>query len=200
MVASSNPLKDSAFAYVNSLGISSDNVAWRSGFQAGSNRVAYLKQSIVRRVLPPNENRKKISTIPQLTLPQHQNGIPLANAVANVAFNGDTVVSYGSSFVDTQSAKIAPAAPTVGWRSVLPQIEESLEGKYNGFNATLEYLAQADGSVALTHVVQIQNEETNAWYEAYIDAHSGDLLSVTDFVNDASVSFLGLFLLSAVSY
>ncbi|KAH9477316.1 Extracellular metalloproteinase MEP [Psilocybe cubensis] len=166
LVASANPLKDSAFAYVNSLGISSDNVAWRSGFEAGANRVAYLKQSI--------------------------NGIPLANAVANVAFNGDTVVSYGSSFVDTKAAKIAPASPTVSWRSVLPQVEEVLEGKYNGFNTTLEYLARADGSVALTHVVQIQNEETNAWYEAYIDAHSGELLSVTDFVNDASYTALPL--------
>lgn len=73
---------------------------------------------------------------------------------------------------------------------MLPNIEAALEGKYNGFNATLEYLAMGDGSVALTHVIQIQNATTNGWYEAYIDAHSGELLSVTDFVNDASVSLL----------
>jgi len=91
-------------------------------------------------------------------------------------------------------AKIAPSEPTVSWRSVLPQVEETLDGKYNDFNATLEYLAMGDGSVALTHVIQVQNEETNAWYEAYIDAHTGELVSVTDFVAEASVRCFLLFL------
>lgn len=87
-------------------------------------------------------------------------------------------------------AKIAPSKPTVAWRSVLPKIENNLEGKYNGWNVTLEYLAQGDGSISLVHVVQIQNENSGAWYEAYVDAHSGELTSVTDFVSDASVSLL----------
>jgi extracellular elastinolytic metalloproteinase len=85
---------------------------------------------------------------------------------------------------------IAPAEPTITWKSVLPEIEDTLGGKYNGQNATLEYLIQPDGSVALTHVVQIQNEETNEWFEAFIDAHSGKLISVTDFVSHASVRCL----------
>lgn len=62
-----------------------------------------------------------------------------------------------------------------------------MEATYNGQNATLEYLVQSDGSIALTHVIQVQNEETSAWYEAFIDAHSGEILSVSDFVADASV-------------
>ncbi|KDR76563.1 hypothetical protein GALMADRAFT_246959 [Galerina marginata CBS 339.88] len=162
LVASS--LKTSAVSFIGSLGIAAENIEYKSGFSAGTSRVAYVKQSI--------------------------NGIPVANAVANVAFSGDKVVSYGSSFVDTKSAKVAASEPTVGWKSVLPNVEDALEGKYNGVNATLEYLAQSDGSVALTHVIQIQNEDTNAWYEAYIDAHSGELLSVTDFVADASYTVL----------
>ncbi|TRM62266.1 peptidase M36, partial [Schizophyllum amplum] len=64
-------------------------------------------------------------------------------------------------------------------------IEAQLEGKYNDYSS-LEYLAKQDGSVALVHVVQIRNEETNAWYEAMVDAHSGELVSITDFVADAS--------------
>lgn len=71
---------------------------------------------------------------------------------------------------------------------MLPQIENDLEGKYNGWNATLEYLAHSDGSISLAHVVQIQSETTGTWYEAYIDAHSGELVSVTDFVSHATVS------------
>ncbi|KAF9486149.1 metallo proteinase 10 [Pholiota conissans] len=154
-------LGDTAKSFLSSeLGISEDNVEYKSGYTEGSTRVAFVKQSI--------------------------NGIPLANSVANIAFNGDKVVSYGSSFVDTNSSKIASPEPTVGWRSVLSTIEDNLDAKYNDHNATLEYLVQSDGSISLTHVIQVQNQNTSAWYEAYIDAHSGDLLSVTDFVADAS--------------
>ncbi|CAA7257405.1 unnamed protein product [Cyclocybe aegerita] len=157
-------LNSNAISFVSSLGVDAKDVTWTSGYNAGTAQFAYVKQSI--------------------------NGIPLANAVANVAFDGNKVVSYGSSFVDTKAANIAAAEPTVSWRSVLPEVEEALEGRYNDHNATLEYLARSDGSVALTHVVQIQNTTTNAWYEAYIDAHSGELISVTDFVADASYRVL----------
>lgn len=162
LVASS--LKDSALSFFGTLGVNTDNVVYKSGFTDGSARYAYIKQTI--------------------------NGIPLANGVGNVAFNGDKVVSFGSSFVDTNSSTIAPAEPTITWKSVLPQIEDSLGGKFNGQNATLEYLIQPDGSVALTHVVQIQNEQTSEWFEAFVDAHSGKLISVTDFVSDASYTVL----------
>lgn len=82
---------------------------------------------------------------------------------------------------------IASSKPTLTAESLIPKIEELLEGKYNGHPSTLEYLARPDGSVSLVHGVQIQNAETDAWYEAFVDAHSGELLSVTDFVSDASV-------------
>jgi len=48
-------------------------------------------------------------------------------------------------------------------------------------------LVREDNSVALTRVVQIENAETGAWFEAFVDAHSGHVLSVTDFVTKASV-------------
>ena len=33
-------------------------------------------------------------------------------------------------------------------------------------------------------------EEVNSWYEVYVDAHSGEILSVMDFVTEATVSVL----------
>lgn len=87
---------------------------------------------------------------------------------------------------------IASSKPSVTVESLIPKVEELLEGKYNGYPTTLEYLARADGSVSLVHGIQIQNTQTDTWYEAFVDAHSGELLSVTDFVSDASVSFLHL--------
>ena len=80
---------------------------------------------------------------------------------------------------------IASSTPTIEVESFIADIEAQLDGKFNDY-ASLEYVAKADGSVALVHVVQIRNEETNAWYEAMVDAHSGELVSITDFVADAS--------------
>jgi len=54
----------------------------------------------------------------------------------------------------------------------------------------VEYISKPDGSAALAHVIQIVNEQAGTWYEAFVDAHSGELLSVTDFVTKAAVSGL----------
>lgn len=85
-------------------------------------------------------------------------------------------------------ASIAPSQPTVSWKSVLPNIEELLGGQFNNHPPSLEYLVRPDMSVALTHVLQIQNITDGTWYEAYICAHTGQLLSVNNFVAHASVS------------
>ncbi|KAI3612837.1 putative extracellular elastinolytic metalloproteinase precursor, partial [Moniliophthora roreri] len=86
--------------------------------------------------------------------------------------------------------KAADSTPTVDVNTVIAKVEEALEGKKNEIEPTLEYLALPDGSAALVHVFQVQNVEENTWYEAYVDAHSGELLSVTDFVADASYKVL----------
>lgn len=71
--------------------------------------------------------------------------------------------------------------------SIIASTEGALDGTFNGQEPGLEYLARPDGSIALAHVIQIQNEEAGTWVEAYVDAHSGDILSVSDFVSHASV-------------
>ena len=87
--------------------------------------------------------------------------------------------------------EIAYSYPTVSVESFLPKIEAQLGGKWNDHPIALKYLARPDGSAALVHVVQIQNETVSSWYEAYMDAHSGELSSVTDFTAEASVSAHG---------
>jgi hypothetical protein len=86
------------------------------------------------------------------------------------------------------TAKIASSTPSFAVKSAITHAEGLLDGKYNEWPSSLEYVVKEDNSAVLTHVVQIQNNKTGAWYEAFVDAHSGDLVSVTDFVTDATVS------------
>ncbi|KAF8886770.1 Fungalysin metallopeptidase-domain-containing protein [Infundibulicybe gibba] len=152
-------LEEMAISIVQSqIGINSTNIHFRSGFSDGPGAFAYVRQS-------------------------HE-GVPFANAVANVALHNNRIVSFGSSFVETTN--IAASTPSLDVQSVIPNAENALNGKFNGHAPTLEYLVQSDGSIALTHVVQIQNNRTGTWFEAFLDAHSGEILSVTDFVAKAS--------------
>jgi extracellular elastinolytic metalloproteinase len=73
-------------------------------------------------------------------------------------------------------------------KTAIAAAEAALDCTYNSHPTTLEYLARPDGSVALVHVIQVKNDHTGRWYEAYVDAHSAQLLSTVDFVADASVS------------
>ncbi|KAJ2930760.1 hypothetical protein H1R20_g6345, partial [Candolleomyces eurysporus] len=155
--------EDEARSFVsNRLKVDESIVEYRSGYSSANGRFAYVRQ--------------------------RHNGIPFVNAVANVAFRGNRAVTFGSSFVKPK--RIASSRPTVPVQSFLPNIEARLEGKWNNHPIALEYLARPDGSAALVHAVQIQNEEVNSWYEAYVDAHSGELLSVTDFTAEASYRVL----------
>ena len=83
---------------------------------------------------------------------------------------------------------VPSTTPSVSLEDAIIKAETLLNGKFNEWPASLEFVAQEDGSLALTHVVQIQNDETGAWFEAFIDAHSGELVHVTDFVTKATVS------------
>ncbi|TFK20579.1 metalloprotease [Coprinopsis marcescibilis] len=157
------PLEEEARTFVaERLNLEQETVEFRSGYTGETTRNAYLRQS--------------------------HDGINFANAVANVAFKDNRVVSFGSSFV--RPNRIAPSTPTVNLEDVLPAVEEILEGKYNGYPTKLEYLARPDGSATLAYVAQIQNVEENTWYEAFIDAENGELVSVTDFVSEATYRVL----------
>ncbi|KAJ7108331.1 Fungalysin metallopeptidase-domain-containing protein [Mycena epipterygia] len=153
-------LEDRTLAFVQShLGIAADAVAFKSGFAGEVADHAFVRQTI--------------------------DGIPVANAVANVAFNkDDKVVSFGSSFI--KPINTSPSSPTVSLEDAIAAAEDALHGTFNEHPPTLEFLGLEDGSVRLTHVMQIQNADTAAWLEAFVDAHSGEVLSVTDFVTKAS--------------
>ncbi|THH27526.1 hypothetical protein EUX98_g6669 [Antrodiella citrinella] len=151
---------DAAIAFVEShLGVKSHNIQIKSTAETSETKHAYIQQKL--------------------------NGVPFANAVANVAFNkDDKVVAF---------AKVAASTPSIQITDAIATAEKKLNGKFDAENfpaPTLEYLAKQDGSVALTHVFQVRNEDANTWYEAFVDAHTGELASVTDFRAEAAYRVL----------
>ncbi|GLB42800.1 putative peptidase M36 family protein [Lyophyllum shimeji] len=159
-------LNDSAIAFMQSqLGFDAAQVSYRVGVSREDGDFAYVNQ--------------------------YHDGVPFANAVANIAWKDGKVVAFGSSFVPINStSNIADSKPTLDVNSVISTAERALDGEFNSQPPTLEYLVNEDGSVALTHVFQVQNETAGTWYEAYVCAHTGKLLSVTDFVAHASYTVL----------
>ncbi|KAJ6587514.1 Fungalysin metallopeptidase-domain-containing protein [Mycena vulgaris] len=158
-------LQEASVSWIqNKLGLQEDSVVWQSGFTGGQAKYAYVKQS--------------------------RDGIFFANAVANVAFNNDDkVVSFGSSFVNATS--YAPSVPSLDVKTAIASAEATLGGSQAGMpDPELKYFAKQDGSAALVHSFQVGNEADGTWYEALVDAHDGQLLSVVDYV--AHVSYLVL--------
>ncbi|KAM5541595.1 hypothetical protein V8D89_004785 [Ganoderma adspersum] len=155
-------LENAALSFVQSkLNLSSDAAAYRSGYANDVAQYAYIQQQI--------------------------NGIPVANAVANVAFNMDNrVVSFGSSFVELESSAVPSNTPSLSAGDAIAKAESELGGAYDGHPTKLEFIAREDGSVSLTHAVQIRDDDRDMLVEAFVDAHSGDIVQLTDFSAHAS--------------
>lgn len=86
--------------------------------------------------------------------------------------------------------KIADRTPKIPLEEAIDVAQTKLNGTFDEHPPTLEYLVKQDNTVALTHVMQIHNEEMATYYRAFVDAHSGDLISIVDYVAEASVRFL----------
>lgn len=128
----------------------------------------------------------------------------MANAVANVALNNDNkVVSFGNNFVRPSkylpvslgtcsltfvSESVPSTEPSVSIQSAISIAERTLLATHNDHPPSLEFFAKQDGTLALTHVVQVQNDDH--WFEAFVDAHTGEIVNVIDFVAHASVSLI----------
>ncbi|TFK97385.1 Fungalysin metallopeptidase-domain-containing protein [Pterulicium gracile] len=154
-------LKEDSIAFVGDrLGIETDAVNYKSGYEGDAVRLAHVRQA--------------------------HNGVPFSNAVANVVFNNDNkVVVFGSSFVNPTS--ISDDTPTISVEEATSIAEDELFGTFTGPAARLEYVAQKDGSAALAHVLQIRNEQESTWYKAFVDTHTGELISVVNFVAQAAL-------------
>ncbi|KAF9524009.1 metalloprotease MEP2 [Crepidotus variabilis] len=114
-------------------------------------------------------------------LAQAYDNIPFVNAVANLALKEGKLSAFGSSFV--QIDNIPSSVASMQMEDAISIAESVFSCPYNGHPVKMEYYAKADGNIALVHVIQVQN--TDSWYEVYIDAHSGEAVGSTNFVASA---------------
>ncbi|QRW24504.1 extracellular metalloproteinase MEP [Rhizoctonia solani] len=140
------------------MGCEADTLARKSGHYFGSTAHEYFRQSF--------------------------NNIPVANAVANVALKGDRVVSFGTSFVKPKS--VAAATPLLLEEEAVESAEAALGGVRTEHPVFVEYFAKDTNHVVLTYVVNIRNYETEEWHEAFVDAHTGEIVNVISFGSHAS--------------
>ncbi|CAA7263419.1 unnamed protein product [Cyclocybe aegerita] len=110
-------------------------------------------------------------------LAQAHDNILFINAVANLAMKDGKLVTFGSSFVKTASSH-----PTIPVETAVSAAERMTRASYNGSPTKIEYLALSNGTVALVHVIQVQNDEAGVWLEVHVDAHTGEVHSAVDFV------------------
>ncbi|KZV62018.1 hypothetical protein PENSPDRAFT_642738 [Peniophora sp. CONT] len=157
-------LQSAAKAFVVSkLDVSADDVHYNTGYSADVTHHAFIKQQT--------------------------NGVPFANAVANVAFNKNgKVTSFGSSFVDTSD--IASSTPSVSAEDAIKTAETALGASAADHPTSLEYLALSDGSAALMHVVRVQDDDKGIAVDAYVDAHTNKLVSIVNFVTNLTYRVL----------
>ncbi|KAJ7683040.1 hypothetical protein B0H14DRAFT_2655054 [Mycena olivaceomarginata] len=84
--------------------------------------------------------------------------------------------SFPGSFAHMSLANVASSTPTVLLEDAIASAEQTIDGTFNEHPPTLEFLAlEVD-----------PDAETNAWLEVFVDAHTGDVLSLTDFVTKTS--------------
>ncbi|QRV77598.1 extracellular metalloproteinase MEP [Ceratobasidium sp. AG-Ba] len=108
------------------------------------------------------------------------NGLPVANAVANVAIENNKILSFGSSFV--KPANIASKHPGLTEEDAITIAENATGGTYNEWPTSLEYFISDHGHAALVYIVQVQKAETSEWYEIFVDASNGSIVNIIDFV------------------
>ena len=80
---------------------------------------------------------------------------------------------------------VASSKPKLSKADAISKAEKAFDAKYNDWKIPLEYFTKDDGHVALTYIVQVQNEDH--WWEVSVDAANGEIVNAVDFVAEASV-------------
>ncbi|KZV93876.1 hypothetical protein EXIGLDRAFT_612382 [Exidia glandulosa HHB12029] len=109
---------------------------------------------------------------------QQIHGVPVHNAVANVALNkAGKITSFSSSFVPSPRS-VAPSTPTLTAEDAVRRVEEALNGAVVADHPVdLEYYAQESGDLLLVHGVPL-DLTSGQRVLALMNAETGDVVTV----------------------
>ncbi|KAG8908655.1 hypothetical protein FRB99_004943 [Tulasnella sp. 403] len=151
--------EDAALSFLRTkLGLTKKQLKYNTGFTGESATHVYIKQMLIRLELHPSYN-----------------GIEVANSVANVAIKNDKVVAY---------EHIASSTPKLMSAQAIATAEIRLGAKHNDWPTKQEYVLTGIDTAILTYVVQVENADH--WFEAFVDAQTGEVVNVVDFVAEAA--------------
>lgn len=119
-----------------------------------------------------------------------QNGLPVANSVANVALNADgKVAAFSHNFVAPKS--VAAPTPKLKAAKAVSSAAKLLDGTSTGRDVELKYYALEDNTLALTQVVELKLKNGHT-VRSFVDASSGEVHGLFDFTSNLSVSLRGV--------
>jgi Peptidase propeptide and YPEB domain len=84
------------------------------------------------------------------------------------------------------SDQVAAPTPVLSKEDAIASAEQQLGGTPNNKVPTLEYYSLPNGDMVLTYVVEVQTASGDHWYEAFVDATTGEIRGANDFVAAAS--------------
>ncbi|EJD38799.1 hypothetical protein AURDEDRAFT_23530, partial [Auricularia subglabra TFB-10046 SS5] len=82
---------------------------------------------------------------------------------------------------------VASQLPAISVDSATANAEAHLSRTRNEIPAKLEYVLTEDDALVLAHTVQIKSHDDGHLLEAFVDAHSGDVVAVNDFTTSITV-------------
>jgi Zn-dependent metalloprotease len=84
---------------------------------------------------------------------------------------------------------MSPSTPKLSKEEAIAAAEKSMGASFNDQETQLNWVMKADNTASLAHVVQVQNDESDTFGEAFVDAQTGEVLAWTDFISHATVSY-----------
>lgn len=123
------------------------------------------------------------------------NGKRIANQVANVAIKDGKVLSFGNSFPRADSLErraepqIDEPKPAVTIEDAIKTAESTLGISKNEIEPFTRYVETADGKYEYAWCFQLQSApeaKKLQWYEVDVSAKTGKIISVNNWVNEAS--------------
>lgn len=163
-----------------------------------------LERTDIQDWIVTNEVYSKKSQITHIYIQQTHQGIPIFNAVANLAIKEGKVIHSGFSFVKTSSSKVTSKTPSLDAKTAIERAASQLKINksksvtlidkktnnhfiYDGSGISSEkipvelvYQPIENGSLKLSWKLNIHQLDGEHWWNIRVDANSGTILEKND--------------------